>query len=203
MPLRPFIIPVVGVALAASIVVPEGGVHAAEALRKLQGRIDVARLTVAGTPSPGTATASSTAVPREVAPSAAMERLKQLVGTWDSQESERQSRGRVDYRLTGGGNVLVEDMGGMMSTYHLDGGKLMVTHYCGAGNQPRMRASELSSGKMSFKMFDITNLKSPQSYHTTNVQIVFVSESRVDVTFRGTTDGQPSSQTFQLTRRKT
>ena len=128
------------------------------------------------------------------------ERLKRLVGTWTSTVDGRSST--ATYKLTGGGRVLVEDMGGMMTTYHLDGDRLVLTHFCGAGNQPRMRARKADDRQMSFEMFDITNLTSPKSYHSTHLDIVFVSEDRVDLAYRGSTDGRVSTQVFQLTRRK-
>ena len=53
---------------------------------------------------------------------------------------------------------------------------------------------------MSFEMFDITNLADPKSYHSTHLDVVFVSEDRVDLAYRGITDGRVSTQVFQLTR---
>ena len=125
------------------------------------------------------------------------ERLKRLVGTW-----RVGSDGRATYKLTGGGKVLVEDMGGMLTTYYLDGDKLVLTHFCGAGNQPRMRAQKMDDRQISFQMFDITNLADPKAYHSTQLDVVFVSEDRVDLAYGGMTDGRASTQVFQMTRQK-
>ena len=35
----------------------------------------------------------------------------------------------------------------MISMLHLDADRLLMTHYCGAGNQPRMQAEASSDGK--------------------------------------------------------
>ena len=126
------------------------------------------------------------------------ERLKRLVGTWSVTVDGRTST--ATYKLTGGGRVLMEDMGGMATAYYLDVDKLVLTHFCGAGNQPRMRMQKIDDRQMSFQMFDITNLANPKAYHSTHVDIVFVSEDRVDLTYRGITDGRVSTQVFQMTR---
>jgi hypothetical protein len=128
------------------------------------------------------------------------ERLKQLVGTWSVTVDGRTST--AIYKLTGGGRVLVEDMGGMMTTYYLDGDKLVLTHFCGAGNQPRMRLQKMDDRQISFQMFDITNLANPKAYHSTHLDVVFVSEDRVDLAYGGITDGRVSTQVFQMTRKK-
>jgi hypothetical protein len=51
------------------------------------------------------------------------------------------------------------------------GGALVLTHFCGAGNQPRMRATRIDDGgrQVAFEMYDITNLSDPQAYHTTSL----------------------------------
>ncbi len=125
------------------------------------------------------------------------ERLKRLVGTWSVGVD-----GMATYKLTGGGKVLVEDMRGMMTTYYLDVDRLVLTHFCGAGNQPRMRVQKMDDRNISFEMFDITNLADPKAYHSTHLDVVFVSEDRVDLAYRGSTDGRVSTQIFQLTRKK-
>jgi hypothetical protein len=53
----------------------------------------------------------------------------------------------------------------MISMIHMDGAnRLMLTHYCGAGNQPRMTASTSADGKIiTFNFLDGTNLSSPDS----------------------------------------
>ena len=43
----------------------------------------------------------------------------------------------------------------MATLYHLDGDQLMLTHYCSAGNQPRMRAATVSTeGVIEFHLLD-------------------------------------------------
>lgn len=136
---------------------------------------------------------------------AAMERLKSLAGKWEARDKDR-AGGRsssVTYMMTGRGTVLVEDAGGMMTNYHVDKDQLVLTHYCGAGNQPRMRIKTADANHIYFEMYDITNLASPQAYHSTSLDVKFLGNDRVDLVYGGITDGRPSSQTFQLTRTAT
>jgi hypothetical protein len=142
---------------------------------------------------------------------AAFERLKRLVGTWDATEkSNPRFNDAVTYSMTGGGNVLMEHfqsptsaMGHMLTAYHLDVDRLVLTHFCGAGNQPRMRVKAFDDGgrHIAFEIYDITNLADPQAYHSTSVDVVFMSDDRVDLVYRGTGKGKETTQVFQLSRR--
>ena len=131
---------------------------------------------------------------------AAFERLKSLVGTWETVEKGSQRPGVATYTLTGGGKVLIEMMGGMATAYHFDKGTLMMTHYCGAGNQPRMRAKTINGRHIAFEMFDITNHPSADSYYSSALDVRFADDGTVELAYRGMTAGRESTQTFQLRR---
>jgi hypothetical protein len=130
------------------------------------------------------------------------ERLKRLVGSWTViQKGSSRPAFVATYRMAAG-DVLVEDNGGALSVYHMDSGKLMVTHYCATGNQPRMRLEAADDRHVGFAMFDITNHANPQAYHSTHLDVVFLSEDRVDLAYRGSSGGRETTQVFQLTRKK-
>lgn len=132
---------------------------------------------------------------------ALFDRMKRLVGTWSaSQPGRSASEEATTFELAGGGRVLVLESGGTLeNTFHLDNDRLMLTHYCGSGNQPRMRVREATDRRISFEMFDITNLANPRSYHTTHLDVDFVSADRIVLTYRGTSGGP---QVTHLVRRK-
>lgn len=135
---------------------------------------------------------------------AAMERLKTLAGEWESTLKGGSGQPqRFNYTMTGRGTVLIENGGGMMTAYHLDKDQLVLTHFCGAGNQPRMRIKAADSQHIFFEIYDITNLASPDAYRSTSLDVVWLSADRVDLIYGGMTDGVPSSQTFQLLRKET
>src|ERR1700739_4518545 len=77
--------------------------------------------------------------------------LKTLAGNWEGKNSQGQTL-RVSFRETAGGSALLSEIHGqgpenMISMIHLDGDRLLMTHYCGAGNQPRMKAMLAPDGK--------------------------------------------------------
>jgi hypothetical protein len=95
------------------------------------------------------------------------EALKRLSGTWESDKSEDGKPQSVVFRTTSGGSMVMETMfpgskHEMVNTYHLDGDKLMATHYCAMGNQPRMRSSGGDSNDLKFDFVDCTNQKEGQ-----------------------------------------
>jgi hypothetical protein len=112
--------------------------------------------------------------PNEAA--AAFTRLKTLVGEWEA--DTQMGKSHLNYELIAGGTALVEretmgDMPPMMTVYHLDGDRLLLTHYCVTGNQPRMQARRFDSatGELEFEFLDATNLASPRAGHMHNVKI--------------------------------
>jgi hypothetical protein len=150
------------------------------------------------------AAALSRIVADEKSPSAmAFERLKSLVGTWETVEKGSKRPGLATYTLTGGGKVLMEVMGGMATAYHLDKGTLVLTHFCGAGNQPRMRVKTIENDgrHFVFEMYDITNHANPDSYYSSALDVRFVEDGTVELAYRGMTAGRESRQTFQLLKR--
>lgn len=131
----------------------------------------------------------------------AFARLKRLEGLWDEAEYGRV----IEYRLTGKGSALIEEFIGdppMTTVYHLDGDDLRLTHYCNAGNQPRMKAAAYRDGMLKFDFVDVTNLSSPTAYHTRTLDIVFQDEDHVVLSFVGLKDGKEIATTHSLTRKR-
>ena len=53
---------------------------------------------------------------------------------------------------------------------HMDGDRVLLTHYCAAGNQPRMQASVSPDRKtITFKFLDATNLANLEQGHMDHV----------------------------------
>ena len=123
----------------------------------------------------------------------AFELFKALEGEW---EGTRPNGGlvQVRYEVVADGTAVVEyfDMKGeaghdtMVTVYHVDGEDLVLTHYCVAGNQPRMIARSPSGKKVRFEFLDATGLESPDDGHMYRAVFQFQGEDRMSTawTFR-------------------
>ena len=86
---------------------------------------------------------------------------RELPGTWvGTGEHEGLV---VGYRVVSRGSALLETFGAAvdrqtLTVYHPDGPALMLTHYCGQGNQARLRATEVSPSRVRFEHVDATNV---------------------------------------------
>jgi hypothetical protein len=140
------------------------------------------------------------------------ERLKKLVGEWEVvNPKDEASKGKValQYRLTAGGSAVIEtifpgsDME-MVSVYHRDGDQLVLTHYCCAGNQPRMRA-KIGDNKdeLIFEFTGGSNLDPAKDGHIHNGRIRFVDADHLQSEWEFYADGKAAHKhSFDLVRKK-
>src|SRR6266481_5432699 len=87
--------------------------------------------------------------------------LKTLSGNWEGKASNGKDL-KVTFRSTSGGSALMSEILGeenMVTMFTMDNDRLLATHYCAVGNQPRMQASASPDGKtITFNFVDATNL---------------------------------------------
>jgi hypothetical protein len=88
--------------------------------------------------------------------------LSGMEGKWIGKGSQGQPI-EVTFRMTAGGSALMSEIHGhgpenMVTMFHMDGDRLIMTHYCGAGNQPRMKVVSADAKSVSFEFFDGTNI---------------------------------------------
>ena len=110
----------------------------------------------------------------------------------------------VTYRLISGDSALVEEWGPgtpheTETVFYPDHADLLLTHYCAQGNQPRLRAAEISSNAVVFRFVDVTNRAVDQSMlveRTLRVTGDALDDTEV---YRGP-DGKDDSTTYHLTR---
>ena len=142
----------------------------------------------------------------EVGPSAVATfgQLKSLVGEWRGRWEPGSLSTRVTYSLTGNGSVLIKtyrigDETTMATLYHLDGDELMLTHYCSAGNQPRMKATRLDAdGRIVFDFLDITNHDS--GGHSERLVLSLIDEDHVSLAFQNSSTGNTSGVELERVR---
>jgi hypothetical protein len=133
------------------------------------------------------------------------EDLKALDGTWEGTVKNGQPV-EVDYRVTSNGSALMSEIKGkedMISMFHLDGERLLMTHYCSAGNQPRMVASASPDGKtFTFTFLDATNVATPDGAHMHRLVISMPDANHHTEEWVYNDHGKEQKEVFDLWRKK-
>jgi hypothetical protein len=121
--------------------------------------------------------------------------LKTLAGSWKGQVTINppmpdmgNSNVEVSWRITSRGNALVHEMkedgkpsdptkyDNPVTMFYLDGNRLLLTHYCDAGNRPRMVARTSPDGKT--VEFDFLDVSGSTSYgHMQHAVFTMVDEN--------------------------
>jgi hypothetical protein len=90
----------------------------------------------------------------------ALDVFKSFKGTWTVTSGGKKLPFKMTYDLASKDSVVTEFFGTELSVFYLDEESLLMTHYCNAGNHPRLKLSQGSAaGRFEFEMTDITNLK--------------------------------------------
>src|SRR5581483_1972889 len=109
------------------------------------------------------------------------DKMKSLAGVWEgtmtTDPPAKEVEGatlRVTLRVTSMGNALMHEL--RLSTrpddpitmFYIDDGKLLLTHYCDAGNRPRMTGSLTPDGQIDFQFLDVAGpLNHGHMHHST------------------------------------
>ena len=141
-------------------------------------------------------------------PNAGFEKMKPLVGNWQGKANDGKPV-KISYALVSGGSALVETIQaelepGMVTVYHPDGGRLMMTHYCSLHNQPRMRAdtAPTENGKLVFNFVDATNMPSPDAMHMHKLVVTFVDKDHFAQEWTWKGGEKEGTEVFRMERMK-
>lgn len=137
---------------------------------------------------------------------AAFERLISLVGEWEGTNSSGQVK--ATYTLVSGGTALMERLqpsheAEMITLYSLDGDHLLITHYCSGGNQPSMRTGAITelNGTFSFKVFQVTGMKTADEGHMTALILSMPDKDHFTQQWTFKENGKEQSDLFKFTRK--
>ena len=145
---------------------------------------------------------------------AGFERMKSLAGDWSGPGGPGAEMELIEvrYRVTAGGSVVEETiMPGtaheMVTMYYLDGDRLMLTHYCTAGNQPTMisipGSKNAGAPTLRFEFASATNMDDSNAGHMHEAVYTFVGKDQLQSTWTYWSEGKPGHQAnFNLTRKK-
>ncbi len=158
--------------------------------------------------------ASNSGSPRVVAPASAdqkqalLERMKSLEGEWVAADPESgQMMTAAVFKTTSNGSAVREVMfpgapHEMTNMYHMDGGSMVVTHYCAMGNQPRMRAKNAVGNAIIFEFDDVTNRTSADQACMGEMTLEFVDADHIVERWRTIGTGEGEATVIELTRKK-
>ena len=143
---------------------------------------------------------------------AIMDKLRSLEGEWTLLDEQGEDTGQLgsEFRLTANGSALREfmfpgDAHEMLNVYHADGDRVLMTHYCAAGSQPRLEVVPAAEGDgLLLKFESSTNLPSPDAHFMHHAEFAWDGDDRLTATWYGSTDGEVSEDTtvMRLARRK-
>jgi len=130
--------------------------------------------------------------------------IKNMPGTWEGNTS--MGPVRVNFKVTSDGSAVMSEIQGkenMISMFNMDGAnRLLLTHYCAMGNQPRMEASVSPDGKViTFNFVDATNLSAPDAGHMQKMILTFIDDNHHTEEWVFADHGKEHKELFDLLRK--
>lgn len=130
-------------------------------------------------------------------------KMKQLAGKWEVSWEDKRQVSSLDVISDGSALMQSDPNENMVTMFHLDGSRLMLTHYCAAKNQPRMVGSVRPDGAVEFKFLDATNLPDPKTGHMHRMILTFKDADHFSQEWFFMKDGKEGKgETFNYTRKK-
>jgi hypothetical protein len=142
------------------------------------------------------------------------DKLKTLAGSWEGhvtsvpQQAEVEGKyALVSLRVTSMGNALMHEIklegrpDDPITMLYLDGDRLLLTHYCDAGNRPRMVAKVSPDGKtVAFDFLDVVGSTQYGNMHDAVFTLTDADHHTEVWTWMGP-DGKPTHARFELQRK--
>jgi hypothetical protein len=116
---------------------------------------------------------ASVALASEPTAATTFEKMKQYAGKWEVNWAGKPMQTSIDVISEGSAIMQNDAQENMVTMFHLDGPRLMITHYCAARNQPRLVGTPRPDGSIEFKFLDATNLPDPKAGHMHRMILTF------------------------------
>ena len=133
--------------------------------------------------------------------------LKTLAGSWEGTFDGKPMQ--VSLRVTSMGNALMHEMkmagraDDPITMLYVDGDRLLLTHYCDAGNRPRMAASMSPDGKtVDFSFLDVANFNDKQGGYMQHAVFTAVDANHHTEDWTFLAQGKPVNAHVELQRTK-
>lgn len=135
--------------------------------------------------------------------------IKSLVGNWEGyKDNDKKKPVVLSYELSGAGSAVVEKIfkgtpQEMVTVYHKNGDKVMLSHYCALGNQPRMGAAPTGDGKkIAFEFIDGSNMDAKKDAHMHSLTLTSISAGKLKQEWTSYDKGKAGPvSTFSFTRK--
>jgi hypothetical protein len=115
------------------------------------------------------------------------DQLKTLAGSWQGTFEGKPVQ--VTLRVTSMGNAILHEMTGggpedPITMFYMDNDRLTLTHYCDAGNRPRMVAKPSPDGKtVDFEFLDVAGSTQPGHMHHAVFTLIDANHHAEDWTY--------------------
>ena len=134
--------------------------------------------------------------------------MRRLAGSWkiEHPKSAREKDLRILFQVISADSVVVETFvrkktQPTQTVYHRDGSRLIATHYCAQGNQPRLQLSRQTvPQRLEFEYFDATNLESNAQSHLIHLSFDLEDERHVRREEVYSSGGQTDTTVYSLVR---
>ena len=131
----------------------------------------------------------------------AFETFKGFEGKWAIRSGQKTLPIEMTYEIGSKGSIVTEQFGKELSVFYRDGQSLLMTHFCNAGNQPRLRLRENTRpGVFEFQMFDITNLQGADADHVERAVYKIIDDKTIDLEIVWKHGKSQESEKYTLTR---
>lgn len=117
-------------------------------------------------------------------------RIKALVGEWKGTSVMEGKTVDVasSFKLTANGSAVLEVLGAgtpheMVNVYHDVDGKLVMTHYCAAGNAPLMKLVKADMGSLSLAAVDANGIDVKKTPHMHSLVYSFEGPDKIKTTW--------------------
>ena len=138
--------------------------------------------------------------------------LSKLAGEWEMQDENGARILAAQFAVTSGGTAVREIMfpgqpHEMTNLYHMDGDVLVCTHYCAAGNQPRMIAAHAEKSDegtvFAFEFDSVSNLRESHDHYMGTMTLTILENGQLREDWRSfdQAGNLTPPATFQLQRR--
>ncbi len=149
----------------------------------------------------GCSSSPETTGPRVVAPASDAQKqelwepLTKLAGEWTSPDESGKPVTVMVIKVSSNKSIVHATMmpgtpHEMTNVYHLDGPSVVMTHYCAAGNQPRLRATEGKGGTFVFRTDSVTNLKSAEESYMGSMTLKIVDADHFEEDWNSYANGK-------------